>query len=103
MKDTNLKQIFCCKFMYHTLTCRSRDSNGPIGWTSGVRFQAEARDYSFLQCPDWLWDPLSLLPNRTGAPSPDIKRPGRGAEHSTSSNADVKNGEAQPRLPLTSS
>jgi hypothetical protein len=59
--------------------------------------------FSPPHCPDWLLDPLSLLSNRTGALSPEVKRYGREANHSPPSKAEVKNSEAPPPLPLTSS
>jgi hypothetical protein len=34
-----------------------------ISWTVGVRFTAEARDFSSPQHPDWLWSPPSLPSN----------------------------------------
>jgi hypothetical protein len=64
-----------------------------MGWTTGVRF-LDGKEI-FLSSPprsDRLWDPPSLLSNGyRGAPSPKVKLPGREADNSPPSNAEVKN------------
>jgi hypothetical protein len=60
--------------------------------------------YYVPQRPDRLWGPLNLLSNGyRGALSPRLKRPGREADHSPPSSAEVKNGGAIPPLPYMSS
>jgi hypothetical protein len=62
------------------------------------------RILSTPQRPYRLRGPSSLLFNGYwGAVSPGVKRPGRGADHSSPSSAEVKNGVAMPPLPHTSS
>jgi hypothetical protein len=79
----------------------------PVGittdWTSRVRFPA-VQDFLFTTASrpargptqhPILWAP--------GALSPEVKRPGREADHSPQSSAEVKNGGAIPPLPNMSS
>jgi hypothetical protein len=58
----------------------------------GVRSPAEAKGI-FLQplCPDRLWSPPSLLPIGTGGHLAGATRPGRDADHSSPSSAEVEN------------
>jgi hypothetical protein len=60
----------------------------------GVRSPAGARGFFLLPlCPDRLWGPPSLLYNGyRGVLSPGVKaRPGRDADHSPPSSAEVEN------------
>jgi hypothetical protein len=58
-----------------------------------------ARFFSFSQRPDRFWGPPSLLFNGyRGALSAWLKLPGREADHSPPSSADVKNDGAVPPL-----
>jgi hypothetical protein len=58
-----------------------------------------ARFFSSPQRPDRLCGPLGLPSSGyRGALSPGVKRPGREADHSPPSNAEVKNGGAIPSL-----
>jgi hypothetical protein len=43
------------------------------------------------QYPDGIWGPPSLLSMGTGSFSPELKRPGREADHSPPSGAEIKN------------
>jgi hypothetical protein len=63
-----------------------------MGWMTGVQSPAEAKDFSSNLCPDQLWGPHSLLYNGYWGSFPQGKaQPGRDADHSPSSNAEVKN------------
>jgi hypothetical protein len=64
---------------------------------AGVRFQAKARHFSLLQCQDLLWGPMG-----TGGSFSEVKCPGREADHSPRSRAEVKNVGAITPLPNTS-
>jgi hypothetical protein len=75
-----------------------------MGWKAGVLFPAGARDFSLFKAsrpalgptqPPMQWVP--------GVLSPGAKRPGREADCSPPSTADVKNGGAIPALLNTSS
>jgi hypothetical protein len=59
----------------------------------GVRFPAGAKNFSSSLCPDRLWGPPSLLYNGyRGVLSPGVRaRPGRDADHSPPSSAEVVN------------
>jgi hypothetical protein len=76
---------------------KSRDSSVCIatGWTAGVRFPAGARDFSILHSSGA--HPASYAMG-TGDDFPWVKRPGREADHSPPSSAEVKNGGAIPPL-----
>jgi hypothetical protein len=67
-------------------------------WMVGVRFPAGIRDFFFTACRPALGPtqpPIQWVPG--------VKRPGREADHSPPSSAEVKNGGAMPPLPYTSS
>jgi hypothetical protein len=50
-----------------------------------------------------VWDPPRFLPNTYRGPFPtEVKRPGREADHSPLSNAEIKNGGAIPQVPHAS-
>jgi hypothetical protein len=93
-----------CPFQFSFLYSRSRDSSIGIatGWTAGVRFSVGARDFS-LQCPDRQKSTQPPIQWVSGSPSTEVKRPGRKADHSTPSSAEVKNSRAVTPLPCTSS
>jgi hypothetical protein len=55
------------------------------------------------QRPYRLWGPFSLISNGYRAVFPGVKQPGREADHSPPSSAEVKNGGAILPLPHTSS
>jgi hypothetical protein len=64
---------------------------------------AGARFFSSPQRPDQLWCPPTLLSNwYCGLFPQGVKRPGREADHSPPSSADIKNGGAIPSLPMSS-
>jgi hypothetical protein len=91
-------------------TCRQfclpiarRDSSAAIvkGWAAGVRFPAEARDFSLFH--SFQTDSgahQAFYPIGTALFSWGIKRPGREADHSAPNNAEDKNGGAIPPLPM---
>jgi hypothetical protein len=61
------------------------------GWGVRVRVPVGARFFSPHR-PDWFWGPPSLLSNGYWvASSLEVKRPGREADHSPPTNAEVKN------------
>jgi hypothetical protein len=74
-----------------------------MDWLARVRFPAGAIDFSLLHVVQTGSgaDPASY-PMGTGALSPGVRRPGREADHSSLSNAEVKNNGAIPPLPHTS-
>jgi hypothetical protein len=90
-------------YLYFTQFLKSfgaRDSSVGIatGWTTGVRFPAGARDFNLL-CNVQTGSgahPASY----PGALSPGVERPGRQADHSPPSSAEVENGGAVPLLSL---
>jgi hypothetical protein len=53
----------------------------------GVRVPVGSGVFSSPRCPDWLWGPIQWVP---GAVSPGVKRPGREANHSPPTGAEVK-------------
>jgi hypothetical protein len=65
-----------------------------VGWTAGVGFPAEARDFSIL---DSVQTGSGAHPASysmfTVTLAPEVKRPGREADHSPPPSADVMNGE----------
>jgi hypothetical protein len=73
------------------------------GWTAGVRFPAEARDFSLLhsvQIPYGSTQPsIQWIP---GALSPGLKQLGHKADHSLPASAEIKNNGAITPLPHTS-
>jgi hypothetical protein len=61
------------------------------GLGAAVRVQVGSRILSPLRRPDQLWGSLGLLSNAyRGALSPGVKWPGREADHSPPTNAEVK-------------
>jgi hypothetical protein len=58
-----------------------------MGWT--VRGSNPGGGEIFLTCPDRPWGLLSLLYNGYGY-FPEVKRPGRGVDHTSPSSAEVK-------------
>jgi hypothetical protein len=88
-------QIFSCACAFRT----SRDSSvgvvtgyGQDGRWVGVRVSVGARIFSSPRLPDRSWGPSSLLSNgyRRLFP-PGVKRPGRQADRSPPTSAEVKN------------
>jgi hypothetical protein len=70
-----------------------------MGWTAGLRFPA-GQIFSLLHSVQTgSGAHPESYPMGTGALSPGVKRPGREADHSPPSSADVKNGGAIPLLP----
>jgi hypothetical protein len=60
--------------------------------TIEVRSSAEANDFSSSLCPDRLWGRPASCALGTGGPFPGAKaRPGRVADHSPPSSAEVEN------------
>jgi hypothetical protein len=58
----------------------------------GVRVPVRARLFHSPSNPGRIWGPLSLLSNGyRGLFPPEVKRPGREADHSPPTNAEVKN------------
>jgi hypothetical protein len=79
-----------------SLLSRSRDTSVSIAdWMAGFQFPAGTRDCSL---PYSVWNPPSLLSN--GYRGFGVKRPGREADHSPPSSAEVRNGGAIPPLPI---
>jgi hypothetical protein len=81
---------------------RSRDSSVGVvtAWAAWVRFPAGAKFFSAPQRPDRLWGASILLSNGyRGEISPEVKRPGREADHLLPSTAEVKDGGAIPPFP----
>jgi hypothetical protein len=80
----------------------SRDSYVGIatGWTAGVQFLAEARDFYFLHVvqTDSGVHPTSYPMGTGGSFLGGIKLLGREADHSPPSNAEVRKGGAVPPL-----
>jgi hypothetical protein len=67
--------------------------------TTGVRSPAEAKDFSSILCRQ-LWGPPSLLSNAYRGSIPGKKeRPGRDADHSPPSSAEVKNKQETHSFP----
>jgi hypothetical protein len=56
----------------------------------GVRIPVGSRIFSSERHTDWLWGPPRLRIGVPGALSPGVKRPGREADHSPLSYAEVK-------------
>jgi hypothetical protein len=75
-----------------------------MDWMVGVRFPAGTEDFFLPHSvqTDSEVNPASY-PMGTGAPSPEVKRPGREDDHSSPSGAEVKNGGTTPSLPHMSS
>jgi hypothetical protein len=71
--------------------------------TVGVRFPADAKIFSTLQRPDRLWGPSSLLYTGYGCSFAGVRRPGRQADRSLASSAQVESNEDIPPLLYTSS
>jgi hypothetical protein len=69
----------------------------------GSDFLQGKRFLLFSKCSDGPWGPPSLLCNDIRGFFSEIKRPEREADHSSSFNAEVKNGAAIPPLYKTSS
>jgi hypothetical protein len=92
----SLRVIQCPR---HPVLKRSRDSSVGIalGYMLDDRGSIPGRDREFFSSPprpDRLWGPPGLLSNGyegEGVLSSGVKRPGREADHSPSSNAEVKN------------
>jgi hypothetical protein len=59
-------------------------------WGVGVLVPVGARIFTSPCCPDRLCGPHNLLSNVPGDPSPEVKRPGREADHSPPTSAEVK-------------
>jgi hypothetical protein len=76
------------------LALLSQYTDGAVAWTIGVPFPTGGGIFSLghrLQ-NERLWGPPSFLTNGCwGALSPKVKRPGRAADHSPPSTAEVKN------------
>jgi hypothetical protein len=71
--------------------------NSHIGQSAGVLFPTGERLFSSSQRPDRLWGPSNpLFSGDRRVNSPEIQRPGREGNHSSLSNAEVKNGGAIP-------
>jgi hypothetical protein len=99
----------------HSVQC-SRDGrimnlNG-FGWFSrysdGLRagrpgFDSRHRFFCTPRRPGRLWSPPILLSNGYRGAFPGLKRPGREADHSPPSSAEVKSGAAIPQFLYTSS
>jgi hypothetical protein len=86
--------------------CRSRDSSVGIetGWTAGVRFPAEKREFSLLHgVQTGSGAHPATYPTGAWSSIPGGKRPGPEADRSPPSIAQVKNGGAIPPLPHMSS
>jgi hypothetical protein len=68
--------------------------------TAGVRFPTGGRDFPIL-CSVQTGSVAhsASYAMDTGAPFPEVKRPGREANHSPASSAEVKNGGAVPPQP----
>jgi hypothetical protein len=87
----------------------SRDSS--VGTATGLQARRPrnqgsnpSKGKTFFSCPyrqDRLWS-LPGLPLLPGLLYPTVNRPGREADHSLSSSAEVMNDGAVPPLPLTS-
>jgi hypothetical protein len=82
-------------FKYVTVV--SRDS--AVGVATGywlddrgveVRVLAGSRIFSSLRRPHRLWGPPTSYPMSTEGSSPGVKRPGREADHSPPTNAEIK-------------
>jgi hypothetical protein len=81
------------------ISFRSRDSNGLAARGS---VPCSVRFFYCAQRADPLWGRPSLLSDGyRGLFPPGIKRPGREADHSPPSSAEVKKGKAIPPLPHT--
>jgi hypothetical protein len=73
-----------------------------MGWTAGIRFPAGVRHFSLLYSIQTDSGAHSAsCPVGNGGSFPGVKRPGREADHSPPSSAEVKNGGALPPLPHT--
>jgi hypothetical protein len=74
-----------------------------MGWITGVRFTAGARFFCPPRNSNRFWGPPSFLSNGYRRIfSPGIKLPGREADHSHPSGAEVENGGAIPPTPMSS-
>jgi hypothetical protein len=80
--------------MIYALLMKSRDSvatgYGLDDRGVGVRISVGARIFSSLRRPDRFWGPPILLSNGNGGSFPRVKRPGREADHSPPTSAEVK-------------
>jgi hypothetical protein len=73
-----------------------QNSHPSNSWKHTSRREAGSREHidNFKNVPVlrtvWLWGPLNLLYKGTGASFPGVKRPGREADHSPPTSAEVK-------------
>jgi hypothetical protein len=74
-----------------------------MGWTDGVRNPAVARFFLFHNVQTGSGAHPASFPLGTGGPLLGVNRPGREADHSPPSSAEVKNVGARPPLPHMSS
>jgi hypothetical protein len=71
-----------------------------VGWTTGGSNRGRGkRFFSFLNRPDRLWGPHSLLFNGYRSSLPGVKRPGPEVNHSSPSTAEIKNEYAHISTP----
>jgi hypothetical protein len=76
----------------------SRYSDGVLAGRPGLFSRQGKRCFSYPQRPYWLWGPTQRV---LGALSQGVKGPGREANHSPPSSAEVNYGEAIPPLPMS--
>jgi hypothetical protein len=97
-------------YVFILLISRSRDN--AVGTAAGyglddggvgVRGSVGSRIFSSARRPDRFWGPPSLLSNGYGAPSPGVERPGREADHSPPTSAEIKEMWSINPLPHTPS
>jgi hypothetical protein len=95
------------KFMFEAVSDYHISWDSSVGIPTGVGWMTVKSGFNsrqgqgifFYLTSGRVWSPPSLLQNGRSSVSPGVSRQGREADHSTPSNAEVKNGGAIPPFP----